>query len=352
MALLLAGDVGGTKTILRLVETASRNPKAVDLQPLYEAQYASRDFTDLVPMVEAFLEASGLHRRPDRACFGIAGPVANNGTSRLTNLGWFLEIDRLIQALGIPDLVLINDFAAVGYGIPVLEDVDLHWLQSGTEDTTAPIAVIGAGTGLGEGFLIPTGQPGHYRAFSTEGGHTDFAARSALEWELHNYLLDKYQIDRVSVERIVSGQGIVGIYQFLRDRQPGHDNSTVAQAIRTWEQEAGRREKSIDPGAVIAKAALDTSDELCEQAMNLFVAAYGAEAGNLALKLLPYGGLYVAGGIAAKILPLLDRGQFLYHFGHKGRVSGLLENVPVAVVLNPQVGLLGAAVCAAQLGSD
>ncbi|TAD80163.1 MAG: glucokinase [Oscillatoriales cyanobacterium] len=352
MALLLAGDVGGTKTILRLAKTTNPNPQAVDLQPLYEAQYASRDFTDLVPMVEAFLASSGLDRRPDRACFGIAGPVANNGTSHLTNLGWFLEIDRLIQALDIPNIALINDFAAVGYGVPVLEAKDLHWLQTVTADPAAPIAVIGAGTGLGEGFLIPTGQPGHYRAFSTEGGHTDFAARSALEWELHNYLQDKYQIDRVSVERVVSGQGVVGIYQFLRDRQPGHDHSAVAQAIRTWEQEAGRSEKSIDPGAVIAQAALESSDELCEQAMNLFVAAYGAEAGNLALKLLPYGGLYVAGGIAAKILPLLDRGQFLYHFGHKGRVSGLLENVPVAVVLNPQVGLLGAAVCAAQLSID
>ncbi|RFP60674.1 MAG: glucokinase [Limnothrix sp. CACIAM 69d] len=349
MALLLAGDVGGTKTILRLVETDSRTPQAVELQPLYEAQYASRDFTDLVPMVETFLGASGLNRRPDRACFGIAGPVAH-GTSRLTNLGWFLEVDRLIQALEIPHVELINDFAAVGYGIPVLEAADLQVLQPAKADPMAPIGILGAGTGLGEGFLIPTGEPGRYRAFSTEGGHTDFAPRSALEWELHNYLQERYQIDRVSVERIVSGQGIVGIYQFLRDRQTGHENSTVAQAIRTWEQEMGRSEKSIDPGAIIARAALEESDALCEQAMNLFVAAYGAEAGNLALKLLPYGGLYVAGGIAAKILPLLDRGQFLFHFGSKGRVSELLENVPVSVVLNPQVGLLGAAVCAAQLG--
>jgi glucokinase len=163
------------------------------------------------------------------------------------------------------------------------------------------------------------------------------------------YLLEKYDIQRISVERVVSGQGIVAIYQFLRDRQIAPESAEIGQVIRTWEQETGRSEKSVDPAATIAQAALEKRDRLSEQTLQMFVDAYGAEAGNLALKLLPYGGLYVAGGIAAKILPLIKEGQFLRAFGQKGRVSSLLERVPVHVILNPQVGLIGAAIGASRL---
>lgn len=185
--------------------------------------------------------------------------------------------------------------------------------------------------------------------FPSEGGHADFAPRSELEFQLLRYLLDKHQISRVSVERVVSGQGIVSIYQFLRDREFAHESEAVAEAITAWERQIGLKTKTIDPAAVIARAAAEGQDRLCQKAMDIFVEAYGAEAGNLALKLLPYGGLYVAGGIAAKNLPLMIAGPFMQAFSHKGRVSGLLDHVPIHIVLNPQVGLIGAALKAAEL---
>lgn len=346
MNLLLAGDIGGTKTILRLVEASDQ---AV-LLTLFEETYRSRDFADLVPMVQHFLSTAtqklGGESLPARACFAIAGPVVNN-TVKLTNLAWFLDAKRLEQELGIAKISLINDFEAVGHGILGLDATDLYTLQSGNIQPIAPIAVIGAGTGLGEGFLIQNGDS--YRVFSSEGGHADFAPRSELEFQLLKYLLDKHNIQSVSVERVVSGQGIIAIYQFLRDWQFASESPSIQQIVRTWEQETGRGERTVDPAAAITSAALEKRDRICEQAMQMFVEAYGAEAGNLALKLLPYGGLYVAGGIAAKILPLLEDGSFLHAFTHKGRVSSLLKSVPVYIVLNPQVGLIGAALCAGQL---
>ena len=346
MTLLLAGDIGGTKTILRLVEELAGGGR----HTIYEELYTSREFPDLVPIVQRFLSAGGQQLgeipKPQKACFAIAGPVVND-TSVLTNLDWFLEARRLEKELDIAKISLINDFAAVGYGILGLEPTDLHTLQTVTPQPDAPIAVIGAGTGLGQGFLIQ--QPGGYQVFPSEGGHADFAPRTGLEFQLLQYLREKYDIQRISVERVVSGQGIVALYQFLRDREIAPEAPEIEQVIRTWEHETGRTEKSVDPAAIIAKAALEKRDRLCEQTLQMFVDAYGAEAGNLALKLLPYGGLYLAGGIAAKILPLIKEGQFLRAFGQKGRVSSLLERVPVHVVLNPQVGLIGAAICASRL---
>lgn len=345
MTLLLAGDIGGTKTFLRLVESIEGVR-----QTLHEGLYASRDFPDLVPIVERFLSAAGQQLgkilQPEKACFAIAGPVVND-SSLLTNLDWFLEARRLEKELNIAKISLINDFAAVGYGILGLEASDLHTLQDVTPQTDAPIAVIGAGTGLGQGFLIQ--QPGGYQVFASEGGHADFAPRTGLEFQLLQYLREKYNVGRISVERVVSGQGVVALYQFLRDREVAPESPEIEKVMKIWEHETGRSEKSVDPAATIAKAALEKSDRLCEQTLQMFVEAYGAEAGNLALKLLPYGGLYVAGGIAGKILPLIKEGSFLQAFGQKGRVSTLLSRVPVHVVLNPQVGLIGAAICASRL---
>lgn len=341
MTLLLAGDIGGTKTILRLVEILDTG----ELHTLYEERYPSREFPDLVPMVQQFL-ATAETPTPQKACFAIAGPVVND-TAKLTNLTWLLDAKRLEPELGIATISLINDFAAVGYGVLGLQPADLHTLQPGKHQPTAPIAVIGAGTGLGQGFLIQQGDS--YQVFGSEGGHVDFAPRSELEFQLLRYLLDKHDIQRISVERVVSGQGIVAIYQFLRGRQSASESPDVAQVVKTWEQQTRRSEKTVDPAAAIATAALAKRDRLSEQTMQLFVEAYGAEAGNLALKLLPYGGLYIAGGIAAKNLPLLQEGSFLRAFTNKGRMSSLLENVPVHIVLNSKVGLLGAAIAAARL---
>ncbi|MDB9447369.1 glucokinase [Anabaena sp. CS-542/02] len=338
MTLLLAGDIGGTKTILRLVD-------AENLHTIAQKTYPSGDFPDLVPLVQQFLLQ--LHTpTPQKACFAIAGPVVDN-TAKLTNLTWFLDTPRLKQELGIDSMCLINDFAAVGYGIFGLSKTDLLTLQVGKHKLEAPIAVIGAGTGLGQGFLIKQGN--YYQVFPSEGGHGDFAPRNELEFQLLKYLLDKHDIQRVSVERVVSGQGIVAIYQFLRDRQVYSESPEIAEIVRTWEREAGQMEKSVDPGAVIGGAAVQGSDRLSVEALKLFVDIYGAEAGNLALKLLPYGGLYIAGGIAPKILPLLKNGNFLLNFSEKGRMRSILEDIPVHIILNQEVGLIGAALRAARL---
>ncbi|NEO31078.1 MAG: glucokinase [Symploca sp. SIO3C6] len=346
MTLILAGDIGGTKTILQLVEYSAQGSR----QNLYEDIYPSRDFPDLVPIVQKFLSAAKQKLNqviiPEKACLAIAGPVVND-TCVLTNLSWFLDARRLEKDLKIAKISLINDFAAVGYGILGLEATELSTLQAGTPTESAPIAVIGAGTGLGECFLL-RGQE-NYQVFPSEGGHADFAPRTELEFQLLQYLRSHYGIDRTSVERVVSGQGIVAIYRFLRDQQLAQESPEIGQIVKHCDQETANKENRIDPAAAIAKAAMDQGDLLCQQTMKMFVEAYGAEAGNLALKLLPYGGLYIAGGIAAKILPLIQEGSFLRVFRHKGRVSPLLEKVPVHVILNPQVGLIGAVICASRI---
>ncbi|MGE5655464.1 MAG: glucokinase [Actinomycetota bacterium] len=346
MTLLLAGDIGGTKTILRLVEKTAEQGN----NPLYEFRYPSGDFPDLVPMVQQFLTEAAIELgkavQPEKACFAIAGPVVNH-TAKLTNLPWLLDSQRLEKELAISQVSLINDFEAVGYGVLGLDSQDLQTLQAGKPRPDAPIAVIGAGTGLGECFLVRFGDS--VKVFASEGGHADFAPRSELEFQLLKYLLAKHDIQRVSVERVVSGQGIVSIYQFLRDRKFASESPDVERSVRIWEQEIGRSEKTVDAAATIATAALEKRDRLSEQTLQMFVEAYGAEAGNLALKLLPYGGLYVAGGIASKIMPLIEEGTFMRALTHKGRMDSLLERVPVYVVLNPQVGLIGAAIRAAGL---
>lgn len=344
MMYLLAGDIGGTKTILRLVAKVNET-----FTTEFERQYISNEFPDLVPMAQRFIadagEQSGKLMQPSRACFAIAGPVVDN-TSQLTNLAWRLSGDRLTKELHLDAVSLINDFEAVGYGVLGLNADDIHTLQPGSPSETSPVAVIGAGTGLGQGFLIRQG--GQSQVFPSEGGHADFAPRSELDFQLLKYLRDKHQITRVSAERVVSGQGIVSIYQFLRDRGIAQESPELAEIINTWDKEAGQA-KSVDPAAAISQAAQVGEDSLAVQTMNIFVSAYGAEAGNLALKLLPYGGLYVAGGIAGKNLSLMTTDKFLDAFTDKGRMSKLLEDIPVHIVLNPQVGLIGAARRAADL---
>ncbi|MBT9311700.1 glucokinase [Leptothoe kymatousa] len=339
MMQLLAGDIGGTKTILRLVSFGGGGQET-----LYEDRYVSGDYADLVPMVKDFLAAAPGQPRPQTACFAIAGPVVNN-RSQLTNLAWSLGGDRIAEELGLDQVDLINDFAAVGYGVLGLQSMDMHTLQAGVPNADAPIAIIGAGTGLGQGFLINFG--GQYQVFPSEGGHADFAPRSELEFQLLHYLLEKHSISRVSVERVVSGQGIISIYQFLRDRNIITESEELGQIVRTWEQGAGNRSDLPDPAAAISKAA--NTDRLAGRTMEIFIDAYGAAAGNLALKLLPYGGLYVAGGVTAKNMALIRDGSFLSAFSHKGRMSPLLDKVPVHLVTNQSVGLIGAALRASQI---
>ena len=331
---LLAGDIGGTKTILRLVEVTEVTLTEKTFKTAREAQYISASFPDLVPMVREFL-AQDKYIKPQLACFAIAGPVVNN-TCNLTNLNWVLDTQRLEMELDIPKISLINDFAANSFGILGLKDFDVHTLQEGEARKDSPIAVIGAGTGLGEAFLVPQGKK--YQIFASEGGHADFAPRNDLETELLKYLRRKLGVEHISVERVVSGQGITAIYQFLRDSNFAPETPEIGERIKVWEREG---KKTTDPSAIVSQAAFKQSDRLCEKTMEIFIEAYGAETGNLALKLLSYGGIYIAGGIAAKILPLMQDGRFLNTFKDKGRVSNLIEEVPVHIVLNPQVGLVG-----------
>ncbi len=352
MKTLLAGDIGGTKTILRLVETDSvvQTPQKLILTPIYEKTYPSQAYIDLVPMVVEFLNtAQNALKKPiivGQACFGIAGPVINN-TSELTNLRWSLSGEQLAKSLSLAKVSLINDFAAIGYGILGLEKADLLTLQEAEIYADAPIAVIGAGTGLGQGFLIPA-TPHRYRVFNSEGGHADFAPRSPLEFQLLTYLQEEFGLERVSVERVVSGLGIAAIYQFLRQKEPRLESIAMAEKFQRWKAEVGKEEKTVDLSAEIAQGS-QNEDYLCQQTMKLFIEAYGAEAGNLAIKLLPYGGLYVAGGIATKNIALIKRGGFMKAFLAKGRMQSLLKQIPVHVIVNPKVGLMGAAICASQL---
>lgn len=349
---VLAGDIGGTKTVLRLVsaEVSSTGHVVPLLNTLSEKTYVSRSFADLVPMVHQFLKeaAESPVSVPDltSACFGIAGAVVNN-TSELTNLSWSLSGERLQRALDIPRVALINDFAAIGYGIAGLQAGQLATLQSFAPDPAAPIALIGAGTGLGEGFLVPDSD-GTLRVFPSEGGHTDFSPRSGVEFQLLTYLMEKNSLPRVSVERVVSGTGIASIYQFFRDTNPHEESAAMTEIYQIWSREMGKKDKTVDLAAEVAKAALTGGDFLCEQTMNLFISAYGAEAGNLALKLLPYGGLYLGGGVAPKILRLLQQGAFMKAFSSKGRMRPLLEKIPVHVILDTKVGLIGAALMAVE----
>ena len=315
MAQLLAGDIGGTKTILRLAEAKEEDIQRyptheLPMETLYEERYLSGEYPEFVPMVKAFLAAAGSvvpAVKPAAACFAIAGPIVNN-TSQLTNLSWFLRAEFLKGALAVKTVQLINDFEAVGYGVLGLDlnnPDDIYELQAGKPSKTSPMAVLGAGTGLGQGFLLPCG--GEYQVFPSEGGHVDFAPQSELEFQLRKYLLEKHCISRVSEERVVSGMGIISIYQFLRDRDYANESVQISEAMNDWERKAGQRGKLIDPAAIISKAATEKTDLLSQKTMEIFIRAYGSEAGNISLKLLPRGGLYIAGGVTAKNLDLIQR---------------------------------------------
>jgi glucokinase len=314
---VLAGDLGGTKTWLRL---------SCDGVAMRERRYDSAAFSGLIQMIADFLGETV----PVGACFGVAGPVRGD-TAQITNLPWRIDAGEIAARFGIHRVSLINDFQAVAYGIEALPAGDLLTLQDGQAQVHGPRAVIGAGTGLGEGYLVWQGT--HYQALPSEGSHADFAPADEIQAALWRWLAQRF--GHVSWERVVSGPGLADIYEFLRQRGEFAEAPELAAAMR-----AG------DPSAAISEYALKRGDALASAALDLFVAAYGAEAGNLALKILAAGGVYVAGGIAPKIVERLRAGGFLRAFLAKGRFADLLATIPVHVVLNPQVGLLGAEVIA------
>ncbi len=327
MVTILAGDIGGTNTRLALYDTAQmREPRVLRV-------YRSGDYESLQSIIQRFYEdcsAEVAENRPSRAGFGVAGP-ADGRIVKLTNLPWAIDAEQIEQRLGIERVSFVNDFAANCLAVPHLTAADVEQIGGGAPAARHPIAVIGAGTGLGQGFLVHTGAD--YTVVPSEGGHTDFAPRNPLEMRLLAHLLQQY--GRVSYERVLSGRGLIGIYEFLRDGEGAAESAAVHGAMR-----------EADPAAVISRHALERTDALCERALDLFCTLYGAEAGNLALKVLARGGVYLAGGIAGKILPRLREGGFRDGFERKGRYAHFLASVPTYVITHPQPGLLGAAIAA------
>jgi glucokinase len=325
--LILAGDVGGTKTDLAVFPDAEGRPA-----PVAEATFASRDHASLQDAVRAFLARCGL--RVDSALFGVAGPVAG-GKARITNLPWVLDEAELSAALGLERVRLVNDLQAVAAGVPLLEDAELCTLNRGVVDRHGAVAVIAPGTGLGEAFLIWDGS--RHRAFPSQGGHADFAPADARQAELLAYLRARH--GHVSCERVCSGMGLPNIIAFLRERGGG---GGAEQAGGDPPGAGG------DPTPAIIAAALDLArpDARCRAALDIFAAVLGAEAGNLALKVMASGGVYLGGGIPPRILPVLQAGGFLAAFRGKGRMADLMAGIPVHVILNPKTALLGAAVLA------
>jgi glucokinase len=321
--LILAGDIGGTTTRLAFFDTAGGK-----LALLAEARFPSREAGSLEEIVGRFAGEHGL--RAERACFGIAGPV-RQGRVRTPNLPWSVAAGELAQALKLPAVQLINDLAANAYGIDLLGPDDLVVLNQGVPDPTGTIAVVSAGTGLGEALAYWDGTA--HRPLSSEGGHADFAPRNELETELLLFLRAEH--GRVSTERVVSGPGLRNIYRFLRDARHLPETPAVAEEMRRG-----------DPSAVISRAALAGECPLCGEALDLFVSLYGAEAGNVALRVLATGGVYLGGGIAPKIIERLKGPGFMQAFTAKGRLSPLLEGIPVRVILNDRTALLGAGRCA------
>ncbi|HEX9880515.1 MAG TPA: glucokinase [Candidatus Binatia bacterium] len=320
--MILAGDIGGTKTILALFEE-----KGAGLRPVRDATFANADHGTFKEVLKLFLReetASSV----ESGCFGVAGAVIN-GRTRMTNLNWELNESVLAEALGVKRVKLLNDLAATAYGMVHLSPDDLKALNPAGQKGTGNIAVIAAGTGLGEAMLYWDGS--QYQPSASEGGHADFAPRSDLEIKLLRYLREKLK-GRVSYERVLSGPGLLNIYSFLRDSAHGTEPPWLTEKLKTG-----------DPSATISQLGVTREEPLCTEALDLFTSIYGAEAGNLALKCLATGGVYVGGGIAPKILPALERGAFLNSFGDKGRFSPLLKRMELKVSLNPGTALLGAA---------
>jgi glucokinase len=320
--MILAGDIGGTNARLALFDV--KNGK-FDL--ISSTVFPSRHYSGLDEIVKEFVDSSGTH--PAKACFGIAGPVTN-GRVEASNLPWVIESRRLADELQIDRALLINDLEATGWGVGALTPEHLVSLNQ-VSITAGNQAVIAAGTGLGEAGLYWDGKRQH--VFASEGGHCDFGPMDDIQVELFQYLRGRF--DHVSYERVLSGPGLVNIFDFLRDTGKGKPPDWLVNEM-----------VESDAAAAISEAGLSGKCAMCEQALDIFVAVFGAEAGNLALKMKAVGGVFLAGGIAPKILPKLTTSNFLQPFLNKGRLRRLMEIMPVKVITDDKLALLGAARCA------
>lgn len=327
--LVLAGDIGGTKTYLALYSLS-----AGTLATVRESVFSNDRYTGPEGILGEFLK-DGEASRIQGAALGLACPVIGNRCT-LTNLGWEVDGEALKKTFGLKTLGLINDLESLGWGVGLLGDSDIFVLQEG-EPGPGNAALIAAGTGLGEAILVR--DAGGHRPSASEGGHTDFAPRNAIEIELIEYLMPIY--GHVSYERIVSGPGLANIYEFL-----------LAKGKRSVPERLKKRMEAEGVAPVVSDESMNGTDGDCKAALDLFVSVYGAEAGNLALKSLSTAGVYVGGGIAPKILPALKAGGFLEAFRDKGRFGDFMARIPVRVVLNDRTGMMGAASYAALLAGE
>jgi glucokinase len=321
--MILAGDIGGTNARLALFDVRNGQFNLVSA-----TIFPSRRYSSLDKIVNEFVRTSGI--RPAQACFGVAGPVTD-GRVETSNLPWTIESRRLADELNLKTTTLINDLEATGWGIAALSPNDIVPLNNSPAKSPGNQAIIAAGTGLGEGGLHWDGARHH--VFATEGGHCDFAPLNDLQVELFRYLHARY--GHVSYERVLSGPGLVNVFEFLRDTGKGKVPDWLAEQML-----------KMDPAATVSEAAMEGKCAMCAQALDIFVSVFGAEAGNLALKLKATGGVYLAGGIAPKILPRLATPIFLQAFMGKGRMQHLMEIMPIKVITNDKLALLGAARCA------
>ena len=318
--MILAGDVGGTHTRLAFFEQRNGH-----LEAAAEQIYPSGGHASLEEIVAEFIGSQKYHA--DAAAIGVAGPV-RDGICRATNLPWIVDVRTLARRSGIARVALINDLEANGFGISTLTSGDFATLQAGTPDTKGNCAVVSPGTGLGEGGLFWNGE--RQWPMASEGGHSSFAPSNALQEELLRHL--RSQFGHVSWERVLSGPGLFNIYKFLRDTGRGDEPAWLTEKL-----------KCEDPSPVVSKAGLEGSSALCQKALGMFVELFGSECGNMALKAMATGGVYLGGGIAPNILPKLQSPSFIDSFLEKGRLRPLLETMPVRVILNDRTALRGAA---------
>ncbi len=320
--MILAGDIGGTKTLLALYEQQNSSLNCYKKQ-----QYVSADFTSFDDILIDFVAGE----KVDKVCIGVAGPVMN-GVCRTTNLPWLLKAAEISRQTLASQVLLLNDLEAMAWGVLNLPEQDFVELNPLAQHNSGNVAVLAAGTGLGEAIVAWDGQK--YHVIATEGGNTDFAPNSEEEIMLLRYLMGKYP-EHVCYERVLSGAGLVNLYAFLK---------TIDYAIINPETE--QRILTEDPASVISALGMTGKDILCHKALSMFCRIYGAEAANLALKCLPYRGVILAGGIAAKILPFMQQGEFMQGFLSKGRYRSVLEPISVKICLDPDAALWGTAIYA------
>ena len=320
---VLAGDIGGTKTNLGLFLKGKKRPV-----PKVIETFPSQNSPDLEHIIRQFLE---MHPVPvTDACFGVAGPVVN-GKSKTTNLPWSVSEDRIKKQFKFHHVKLVNDLTATVMAIPLLSKDEFYPLNQAASIKDQNLALIAPGTGLGNAMLIY--QNGRYLPVSSEGGHADFAPNNEAEIKLWRFLHQHY--GHVSIERVLSGSGLVNIYNWLKDSGRFDEPEWLEQ-----------KRKKMQPAKAIAEAALTNRDPGCVEALNMFVSIFGAAAGNLALTGITTGGVYLGGGIPPKILSKLKDDTFIRAFTNKGRFKGFLERIPVNVILNDKAALIGAAYCA------